>query len=84
MTRGEKKQEKKKEPKTQTALRHCIVSALPTTSTTHAPTKLALPPKLTYSAYPLPQSFKFSFLTEKKLHGKNPMEGTAKCIMIVS
>lgn len=83
MTRGEKKN-KKKTPKPQTASRHCTVSVLPTTSTTHAPTKLVLLPKLTYSAYPLPQSLKFSFLTEKKFHGKNPMEGTAKCIMIVS
>lgn len=74
----------KKTPKPQTALRHCTVSDLPTTSTTHAPTKLALPPKLTYSADPLPQSFKFSNLTKKKLYGKKPMEGTAKCIMIVS
>lgn len=82
--KGRKKNQGKKTSKSQTALRHNTVSALPTTSTTHAPTKLVLPPKLTCSAYPLPQSFKFSFLTEKKLHGKNPVEGKAKCIMIAS
>lgn len=40
--------------KTQTALRHCTSSALPTTTTTHVPTELVLQLKLTYSAYPPP------------------------------